>query len=87
MVPVPGEIGLRNLDWIEGNRRRVAELSGGKLAYVWLPDTANGGYTNFNRYWFAQLDKQGAVIDERFNGGGSAADYIIDYLKKPVNSY
>jgi tricorn protease len=87
VVPVASEIGLRNLDWIEGNRRRVAELSGGKLAYVWLPDTASGGYTNFNRYWFAQLDKQGAVIDERFNGGGSAADYIIDYLKKPVNSY
>jgi tricorn protease len=42
---------------------------------------------NFNRYWFPQLDKQGAVIDERHNGGGSAADYFIDYLKKPVNSY
>ncbi len=87
VVPVTNETALRNLDWIEGNRRKVAELSGGKLAYVWLPDTANGGYTNFNRYWFSQLDKQGAVIDERFNGGGSAADYIIDYLKKPVNSY
>lgn len=87
VVPVANETGLRNLDWIEGNRRKVAQLSGGKLGYVWLPDTAGGGYTNFNRYWFAQLDKQGAVIDERFNGGGSAADYIIDYLKKPVNSY
>jgi len=87
VVPVANETGLRNLDWIEGNRRKVAQLSGGKLAYVWLPNTADGGYTNFNRYWFAQLDKQGAVIDERFNGGGSAADYIIDYLKKPVNSY
>jgi tricorn protease len=62
-------------------------MSGGKLAYVWLPDTAGGGYTNFNRYYFAQLDRDGAVIDERFNGGGSAADYIIDYLKKPLNSY
>ncbi len=87
VVPVGSETGLRNREWIESNRRKVAEASGGKLAYVWLPDTANGGYTNFNRYWFAQLDKQGAVIDERFNGGGSAADYIIDYLKKPVNSY
>jgi len=87
IVPIANETGLRNLDWIEGNRRKVAQLSSGKLAYVWLPNTAEGGYTNFNRYWFAQLDKQGAVIDERFNGGGSAADYIIDYLKKPVNSY
>ena len=87
VVPVPNENGLRNLAWVEGNRRKVAQMTGGKLAYVWLPDTAQGGYTNFNRYYFSQLDKEGAVIDERFNGGGSAADYIIDYLKKPLNSY
>jgi tricorn protease len=87
VVPVGNEGGLRNLAWIEGNRRKVDQMSGGKLAYVWLPDTAGGGYTNFNRYYFAQLHKQGAVIDERFNGGGHAADYIIDYLKKPLNSY
>ena len=87
VIPVASEGGLRNLAWIEGNRRKVDQMSGGKLAYIWLPDTAGGGYTNFNRYYFAQLNKQGAVIDERFNGGGSAADYIIDYLKKPLNSY
>lgn len=87
VVPVANEGGLRTLAWIEGNRRKVDQMSGGKLAYVWLPDTAGGGYTNFNRYYFAQLHKQGAVIDERFNGGGSAADYIIDYLRKPLNSY
>ena len=87
VVPVPNEGGLRNLAWIEGNRRKVDQMTGGKLAYVWLPDTAGGGYTNFNRYYFAQLHKQGAIIDERFNGGGQAADYIIDYLRKPLNSY
>jgi tricorn protease len=87
VVPVANEGGLRTLAWIEGNRRKVDAMSGGKLAYVWLPDTAGGGYTNFNRYYFAQLHKQGAVIDERFNGGGQAADYIIDYLRKPLNSY
>ncbi len=87
VVPVANEGGLRNLAWIEGNRRKVDEMSGGKLAYVWLPDTAQGGYRNFNRYFFAQIHKDGAVIDERFNGGGHAADYIVDYLKKPLNSY
>jgi len=87
VVPVPNEGGLRHLAWIEGNRRKVDQMSGGKLAYVYLPNTAQDGYTNFNRYYFAQLDKEGAVIDERFNGGGHAADYIIDYLKKPLNSY
>jgi tricorn protease len=87
VVPVANENSLRQLAWVEGNRRKVEQLSNGKLAYVWLPDTAQGGYTNFNRYFFAQLDKDGAVIDERFNGGGHGADYIIDYLKKPLNSY
>jgi tricorn protease len=86
VVPVESEIGLRGLAWIEGNRRKVDELSGGKLAYVYLPNTAGGGFTNFNRYYFAQVGKQGAVLDERFNGGGQLADYIIDYLHRPVMS-
>ncbi|MGB9428610.1 MAG: PDZ domain-containing protein [Gammaproteobacteria bacterium] len=82
VVPVADEFPLRNLDWIEGNRRLVDKLSGGKLAYVHLPDTAGGGFTNFNRYYFAQTDKQGAVIDERYNHGGQLADYIVDYLMR-----
>jgi tricorn protease len=87
VVPAANENGLRHLAWIENNRRKVDQMSGGRLAYVYLPDTAQGGYTNFNRYYFSQLDKEGAVIDERFNGGGHAADYIIDYLRKPLMSY
>jgi tricorn protease len=82
VVPIPNESELRNLDWIESNRRKVDQMSGGKLAYVYLPDTANGGYTNFNRYFFAQVGKQGAILDERFNHGGQLADYIIDYLRR-----
>lgn len=87
VVPVRSEESLRRCGWIENNRRRVNELSGGKLAYVWLPDTADGGYINFNRYYFAQKDKKGAVIDERFNQGGSIADYIIDLLARPLLGY
>jgi tricorn protease len=87
VVPIESETPLRNLAWIEGNRRKVDELSGGKLAYVYLPNTADAGYTNFNRYYFAQVGKEGAVLDERFNGGGDLADYIIDYLRRPVMSF
>ena len=87
VVPIDNETALRNRDWVEGNRRKVDELSGGKLAYVYLPDTATGGYTYFNRYFFAQVGKQGAVLDERFNGGGSAADYVIEYLQRKVWNY
>src|SRR5207249_1207537 len=87
VVPVDSEAGLRNLAWIEGNRRKVDQMSGGRVAYVYLPDTGFGGYTNFNRYYFAQVDKEGAVIDERFNGGGKAADYMIDYMRRPLLNY
>jgi len=87
VVPVDDESGLRNLAWIEGNRRLVDKLSNGRLAYVYLPDTAQGGYTNFNRYYFAQVGKEGAVIDERYNGGGLIADYIIDYMRRPLMGY
>jgi tricorn protease len=84
VVPIENETGLRNRAWIDGNRRKVDELSNGRLAYVYLPDTSVGGWTNFNRYYYAQVGREGAVIDERFNGGGSAADYIIDNLRRPL---
>jgi tricorn protease len=82
VVPISDEDGLRNLDWIEGNRRKVGELSGGKVAYVYMPNTGGQGYTNFNRYFYSQLDKQGLVLDERYNEGGFIADYVVDTLKR-----
>jgi tricorn protease len=87
VVPVADEFNLRNRAWMDDNRRKVDQLSGGRLAYVYLPNTAGQGYTNFNRYYFAQIGKEGAVIDERFNGGGDIADYIIDYLKRPQTNF
>ncbi|HET7456866.1 MAG TPA: PDZ domain-containing protein [Gemmatimonadaceae bacterium] len=86
VVPLASEGSLRNLAWIDANRRTVDRLSGGRVAYVYLPNTAGAGYTNFNRYYFAQVDRDGAVIDERFNGGGSAADYMIDAMRRPLMS-
>jgi tricorn protease len=87
VVPVDDESALRNYAWIEDNRRRVDEMTGGRVAYVYLPDTYAGGYTNFNRYYFAQVGKEAAIIDERYNGGGDIADYIIDYLRRSLLSY
>jgi tricorn protease len=87
VVPVDDESSLRNYAWIEGNRRKVDELTGGRVAYIYLPDTFAGGFTNFNRYYFAQVGKDAAIIDERYNGGGDIADYIIDYLRRPLLSY
>lgn len=87
VIPLSNESGLRTADWVEGNRKLVDSLSGGTLAYVWLPNTGRGGYDYFNRYYFAQQDRKGAIIDERNNGGGSAADYIIDILDRELLGY
>jgi tricorn protease len=87
VVPVANEQGLRTRAWVESNRRLVEKLSDGQLAYVYLPNTGQPGYTSFNRYYFSQQDKKGAIIDERFNGGGSAADYIIDVLQRDFDGY
>lgn len=85
--PIASEADLRHWAWIEANRRRVNELSGGRAAYIYMANTAQQGYDAFNRYYFAQLDKQAVVLDERFNGGGSVADYIIDLLDRPLLSF
>jgi tricorn protease len=87
VVPVANEQNLRTRAWVEENRRIVDKLSNGQLAYVYLPNTGQGGYAAFNRYYFSQQDKLGAVIDERYNGGGSAADYIIDALQRDFDGY
>jgi tricorn protease len=87
VVPVPNEQGLRTRAWVEHNRRQVDKVSNGQLAYVYVPNTGQGGYESFNRYYFAQQDKKGAIIDERFNGGGSAADYIVDILGRDFDGY
>lgn len=85
--PTGSESQLRTWAWVEDNRRKVDEMSDGRLAYVWLPNTGQGGYSNFNRMYFAQQDRQGAVIDERNNGGGSAADYFVDIMARELTGY
>ncbi|HVK14358.1 MAG TPA: PDZ domain-containing protein, partial [Gemmataceae bacterium] len=87
VVPVGNERALRNLAWVDANRRAVDKMTGGRVAYVYLPDTFAQGYTRFNRYFFAQAGREGVVVDERFNGGGLLADHVIDYLRQPVRNY
>ena len=84
--PLRSENSLRRRTWIEDNRRKVDELSGGKLAYVWVPNTGGPGFDSFNRYFFGQQDKLGAVIDERFNGGGLLDDYMVDLMTRKLRA-
>jgi tricorn protease len=65
----------------------VEALTGGRVASIDVPDTSTEGFERFNRYFFAQTEKQGVIIDERFNGGGQLADHIVDYLRQPLRNY
>lgn len=86
VVPIRSENGLRTRTWVEDNRRLVDKLSNGRLGYVWVPNTGGPGYVSFNRYYFAQQDKEGAVIDERFNGGGLLDDYMVDLMTRSLRA-
>ncbi|MCO6512013.1 MAG: PD40 domain-containing protein [Aridibacter famidurans] len=88
VVPVSNENQLRTRAWVESNRRIVDRLSNGRLAYVWLPNTGGAGYTYFTRYFYSQQEREGAVIDERYNQGGMVADYIVNELeRKPMGFF
>jgi tricorn protease len=85
--PVDDEGSLRNRAWVEGNLRKVHERTKGRVAYVYVPNTAGSGYEYFKRYFFPQSDKEAIIVDERFNGGGQVADYYINLLRRPLVSY
>lgn len=87
VVPISDEYALRNRDWVEGNLRKVTAATNGRVAYVYVPNTAGLGHEYFKRYFFPQADRQAIIVDERFNGGGLFADYYIDILRRPFISY
>ena len=86
VVPISSETALRNFAWIENNRRYVERATRGKAAYVYMPDTAFGGYTYFNRYFYAQVGREALIVDERFNGGGMLATDIIERFGRKMMS-
>lgn len=83
VVPIADESALRNRDWVEGNLKKVEQATGGRVAYVYVPNTSTLGHTYFKRYFFPQAHKDAIIVDERHNGGGQVADYYIDHLRKP----
>ncbi len=86
--PLANESAIRNRDWVEGNMRKVHQATNGRVAYVYVPDTALQGMVYFKRYFFPQIDKDAIIIDERSNSGGWIADYYIDTLRKqPMSNW
>ncbi len=87
VVPVASETALRNRAWVEGNLKRVNEATKGRVAYVYVPDTSTTGHAYFKRYFYPQANRDAIIVDERFNGGGSVADYYLDLLRRPLGAY
>jgi tricorn protease len=88
VTPISSDESLRTYeDWIAKNRARVQELSGGRLGYVWLLNTGPHGYQAFNREFYAQLDKEGVIVDVRYNQGGLLAEYVIDTINRVPFGY
>ena len=84
--PLASESALRNRDWVEGNLKKVHKATKGRVAYVYVPNTAGLGHEYFKRYFFPQTDKEAIIVDERFNGGGQVADFYIDHLRRPFTA-
>jgi tricorn protease len=80
-------VALRNRDWVEGNIRKVHAATGGRVAYVYVPNTAGLGHEYFKRYFFPQAHLDAIIVDERYNGGGQVADYYIDLLRRPYSAH
>jgi len=83
VVPLRDEGALRFFDWLEGNIAKVDKATGGRVAYVYVPNTTLPGHIFFKRYFYPQADKEAIIVDERYNGGGQVADYYIDILRRP----
>ncbi|MEL6926214.1 MAG: S41 family peptidase, partial [Bacteroidota bacterium] len=81
------ETRLRNLAWIEQNRKRVEEASGGKIGYIYVPSTGVGGQNELVRQFYGQWDKEGLIVDERFNNGGQIPDRFIELLNRKPLAY
>jgi len=82
--PTGSEVGVRYLDWIESNRRKVAEATGGRIGYMHVPDTTIPGIIAFDKELTGQLDKEGIIVDERYNAGGQIPDFYTEKLKRAL---
>ena len=84
--PANGEVGPRYLDWMEENRRKVSQATGGRIGYMHVPDTTFPGIIAFDKQFTAQLDKDGIIVDERYNSGGQIPDFYTEKLRRELLS-
>ncbi|HEY4592424.1 MAG TPA: PDZ domain-containing protein, partial [Thermoanaerobaculia bacterium] len=85
--PVGKEQSLRYLDWVAINRAKVDKLSGGRIGYIHLPDTAVAGNRELFKYFYPLANKDAHIFDDRYNGGGFVPDRMIALISRPLLSY
>lgn len=82
--PIANEYPLYHYEWVQNNIEKVNKATDGKVGYIYIPDMGPAGLSEFGRYYYAQLDKEGLIIDDRANGGGNISPMIIErLLRKP----
>ncbi|MFN7972389.1 MAG: S41 family peptidase [Acidobacteriota bacterium] len=87
VTPVSSDGPLRYADWVRRNREYVAKKTGGKMGYLHIPDMGADGLVRFNTWFFPQLDKEGLVIDARWNRGGFVSQMILERLRRVIVSF
>jgi tricorn protease len=85
--PVASEASLRYTAWVHANWEQVQKATGGRVAYIHVPNTAIGGIQEFSKGYYPQVDKQGIIVDERFNGGGFIPDFFVERLMRHTWTY
>ncbi|HVP38366.1 MAG TPA: S41 family peptidase [Candidatus Saccharimonadales bacterium] len=85
--PIADESSLRYVAWVNGNRRKVEQATGGRIAYIHVPNTAIEGIQEFSKQYYPQIDKDGIIVDERFNAGGFIPDFFVERLRRTTLSY
>ena len=86
VFPIAAEGQLRYIEFVEGNRKRVSELSGGRIGYMHISNTAAEGSIDFVRGFYPQIDKDATIVDERWNGGGYIQPWFVDTLARKVKA-
>src|SRR5688500_16290600 len=82
--PITDESNLIYLNWIQGNREKVAKATNGRVGYMHLPDMGANGIREFIKWYYPQLDKEGLVIDVRANGGGNVSRMLIERISRKI---
>ncbi len=82
IIPIANDMSLRYYNWVLNNKRKVEKLSGGKIGYLHIPDMSLDGLNEFVKRYYAQINKQGLIIDVRFNGGGFVSQMILERLRR-----